>query len=74
MASRTKRECPIEGCTTEHSRDLMMCPVHWYRLTKELRDRVYRVYRQHGVLSEEYIEVREEAIEAASAAPRNAGA
>jgi hypothetical protein len=44
-----------------------MCPVHWYRVPKGLRDEVYAAYRsEEGVLGDRYREARDEAIKAAS--------
>jgi hypothetical protein len=57
------RECPVPGCTTRHKRELLMCGWHWKRVPEELRKRVWRTFKHDGVLSEEYQEARDAAIE-----------
>lgn len=40
-----------------------MCGWHWKRVPEELRKRVWRTFKHDGVLSEEYQEARDAAIE-----------
>ena len=38
MANR----CPIDGCPRERKSKQLMCRSHWYKVPKELRDKVWR--------------------------------
>lgn len=66
MPGRGKKTCPIEGCETEHSRDLLMCARHWWDVPKPLRDEVWRAIRATGPFSDEYMVARDAAIESVS--------
>lgn len=41
------RECPVEGCTEQHDRKMLMCRTHWFEVPKPLRDELWRAY-DHG--------------------------
>ena len=43
--------CPWPGCTQRVPRHLWGCKAHWYRLPRELGDRVSRAWR-HGTVGE----------------------
>lgn len=59
-------ECLIKGCTTTHPDDLLMCKEHWFKVSETTRNRVWRAYRNAGVMSKEYRDARAQAIEEAS--------
>lgn len=65
--SRDVMTCPVPGCHRQHSRQLLMCPQHWKRVSSRVKDDVWRAYRNAGVLSEQYRTAREQAIKEASA-------
>lgn len=56
------RVCPVPGCETKHSRNLMMCKPHWFQVPKPIRDEVWRSFKGEGVLSDTYLDAREAAI------------
>jgi hypothetical protein len=39
-------ECPIDGCDKPRASSQLMCKWHWYKVPKELRDRVWRAARK----------------------------
>lgn len=56
----------MEGCTIQHSRDLLMCKGHWFSVPKPLRDELWRAFRSdEGILGEAYHDAREACIAAA---------
>lgn len=65
MASQ---ECPIEGCDAGRADARLMCKAHWYKVPKELRDKVWVTARRmwDGLPGgdEEWSEAREAAIRA----------
>lgn len=61
MPPRTN-ECPVDGCSTRHPTDMLMCKRHWWTVPQALRDAVWRTYREEGVFSEAYMAARDAAI------------
>lgn len=59
-------ECPVDGCEICHPRNLLMCRSHWYSVPKHLREALWDAFRHHGVISEEYLDARRAAIDAAT--------
>lgn len=57
--------CPIDGCPNRHQTNRLMCRRHWFTVPLELRDEVWRAWREEGVSSERYREARDAAIAAA---------
>lgn len=57
----TVRTCRIAGCTNQHKNWLFCCRHHWFRLLKHYRDDIWRAYREHGVISVEYLQAAENA-------------
>lgn len=61
-------ECPIEGCDAGRATNQLMCKPHWYKVPKELRDKVWRTARRMWSDlpggDEEWTEARDEAIRA----------
>lgn len=45
VAKREWRSCPVRGCEERISGTLLMCSRHWYSVAKDLRDRVWRLFR-----------------------------
>jgi hypothetical protein len=62
------KTCPISDCNKGIPRTRLMCKPHWYRVPKEIRDRVWDTYRNDGVFSEAYMEARDAAIHAVEVA------
>lgn len=56
--------CPVPDCDLPRKQNQMMCRTHWFRVPKELRDRIWKSVR--AVHSHEYQEARNEAIMAAA--------
>lgn len=56
-----ERACRIDGCTTIHKRGLFACALHWHRLPAHYRNAIWGAYRQHGAISEEYLQAAENA-------------
>jgi hypothetical protein len=56
-----QRTCRVPGCTATHKRTQFCCRSHWYQLPKHLRDAIWTAYREHGVLSYEYLLAAENA-------------
>jgi hypothetical protein len=64
--SASTRECPVEGCTNQHDRSLLMCRPHWFMVPKPLRDELWGAYRStEGILGERYSKARDACIAAA---------
>ena len=63
-----KHMCHAIGCSVEVHSKLLLCPVHWYMVPKELRDSVWREYRRgqgrNKRPSQEYLSVARSAITA----------
>lgn len=59
-------ECLITGCTTKHGEHLLMCKTHWFKVSEPTRSRVWRAYRNAGIMSKEYREARAQAISEAT--------
>lgn len=38
-------KCPVIGCTNQRSHDQLLCRGHWFSVPKELRDRIWNLYR-----------------------------
>lgn len=55
------RTCRIQGCETQHARNLFCCRSHWYALPKQMRDAIWSAYRNQGVMSDEYLQAAENA-------------
>lgn len=55
------RTCRIAGCEAVHARTMFCCRSHWYALPKHLRDAIWSAYREHGVMSNEYMQAAENA-------------
>lgn len=55
------RTCRIEGCETRHPREHYCCPAHWRALPGHLRDAIWRAVREHGPISEEWLQAAENA-------------
>lgn len=47
--SKTKRVgktlCAARGCTRGRSAGQIFCSTHWYQVPKELRERIWKLYR-----------------------------
>jgi len=56
--------CHFPGCKRVIAPKFWGCPMHWYTLPKELRDKIWRVYRPGQEItkdpSDEYIKVAKE--------------
>lgn len=63
--------CPIDGCTAGRRSNQLMCKRHWYRVPKEIRDRVWstarRMWADDDGGESEWQEARGEAITAVEA-------
>lgn len=57
-------ECPAPGCTRRVPRNKLACAPHWYQLPEELRAKVWRTYRQHGMGSAEHTDAMLDAVAA----------
>lgn len=61
-------ECPIEGCEAGRGERQLMCRAHWYKVPKELRDRVWatarRMWDDEPGGDEEWSEARDAAVRA----------
>lgn len=57
METKRKWNCPVAKCPTKISTDYSMCRTHWYRLTKEWRDEVWKSLRVNGAGAKAHIEV-----------------
>lgn len=63
--------CPIVGCRRMKRDWQAMCLWHWQRVPKNLRDRLWRLYRDaHG--TREHMQALQEALDAATAEPQPA--
>jgi len=40
------QSCPIDGCTRTRQSGQLMCKPHWYKVPKELRDKVWKTARK----------------------------
>ncbi len=68
-AQFTGHPCKIPACPVTVTADRLMCPPHWYQVSKALRDRVWATWRSGaGVFSPEYREAVREAVAAVEAA------
>lgn len=61
-------ECPIEGCDAGRASGQLMCRAHWYKVPKELRDKVWRTARRMWDAEPKGAEEWREASDAAVAA------
>jgi hypothetical protein len=66
VSGERNRECTLEGCTNKRKRTELVCPDHWFKIPKNLRDEVWRTYRRFGAFSDPY----NEAVSAAYAVDR----
>jgi len=49
--------CPVTGCEEQIDPSRLMCRKHWYRVPRQLRDRVWATWRSgEGILSAEHQE------------------
>ncbi len=55
--------CPVAGCEDRRRPYQMMCRRHWFRVPKDVRDRVWRTVKKLG---KDYMDARVEAILAAT--------
>ena len=39
-------DCPIDGCTNRCADAQLMCKPHWYKVPKEMRDKVWKTARK----------------------------
>jgi hypothetical protein len=72
--ARSTHECPWPGCGSRVAREQWGCRNHWYRLPKNLRDQIWRGWRNRqrtGDLTEhmEALHAADEWIEANASAP-----
>ena len=56
-------QCPAPRCNRQVQEDRLACRTDWYRLPKDLRDRVWAAWYGGGAGSPEHSEVVREAIE-----------
>lgn len=60
-----KHECPYVGCERRVSARYLACRAHWMKVPAHLRAELYAAYA--GGLSDDYLEVREQCVEAMNA-------
>ncbi len=60
--------CPVPGCEQIRKMNQMMCRAHWFRVPKDLRDRIWRLVRLMGSEAgmSDYKDARGQAIAAAA--------
>ena len=60
------KDCPVDGCETRVDAAFLMCRTHWYSVPKDLRDRVWKTFRNGaGIYDEAYLDAAADAIDAA---------
>lgn len=63
--------CPIDGCTKSRGDGKLMCKSHWYKVPKDIRDRVWamakKMWASEPDLETAYTSWREVADEAIAA-------
>lgn len=72
--------CPIDGCTKGRGSGKLMCKSHWFKVPKDLRDRVWSTAKKMwaeeepgGPAYQEWSETRDEAIVAVELAEAERG-
>jgi predicted amidophosphoribosyltransferase len=53
--------CP--RCGRPKSSEHFACRPCWFSLPRKIRDRIWRAFRRHGVLSDEWLDARDAAYE-----------
>lgn len=56
------RECPREGCTRTPGSGMLACKPDWFRVSPATRSELWSIYRNEGIFSDAYMEIREQAI------------
>jgi hypothetical protein len=63
--------CPIDHCDQPRKSNQLMCKSHWYKVPKELRDKIWRLARKmwngDDDAYQEWSDARDEAIHAVEA-------
>lgn len=57
-------ECPAPGCKRRVPHDKLACAPHWYAIPEDVRARVWRTFRRHGMGSPEHTAAITEAVAA----------